>query len=57
MGRIERVALTHTHYQMQNRQPERICCVTEEAQLVLCEYLEGGGRGEGRLTREETSLG
>ena len=42
---------------MQNRQPERICCVTEEAQLVLCEYLEGGGRGEGRLTREETSLG
>ena len=33
------------HYQMQNRQPEGICCVTREAQLVLCECLEGGGRG------------
>ena len=50
---IERVALKDTYYHMQNRQLVESCCITQEAQLVLCDNLEGWfGMGSGREIQE-----
>ena len=53
VGQTERVALEHIHYQVQNTVGSR--CVSQRAQSVLCDDLEGrdmckgGSRGRGHM--------
>ena len=48
-GKVEKVALTHIHYHVQNKQPLGSSCAAQGAQRGLCDDLGGWEAQEGGI--------